>query len=119
MGFEVNIDMLPLKTSLFKELRKLDKAVKTLTDEEADQLIFKMPSFMGLTYSGFVLLNKYFTAYSFSLDENLKPKFIKNLSKLESPYYYYPSRLVIFSSMDATAINLVGGVENYLSNNLN
>jgi hypothetical protein len=115
---DINTSMSPLKSILFSELKKAKPEFEGISDKEIDKQIFKMPSSMALTYSGFVILKKYFTAYSFPINENLKPKYVKNLSRLESPYFYITNRLIIFSSMDAMTIKLVGGVEQFLSNNV-
>ncbi len=106
--------MNPLKLSIFDEIRKQDEGLKNLTDEELNKKIFHHQSGLRLSLTGFVILKKIFTVYSFEIPLTIKSRHQYGMSKMEYPYFFTKRRLILFSEMDATVIKLHGGVQGFL-----
>ena len=107
-----------LKLAIFNEIRENFTIHSTKTYDELDELIFYTGTFR-LSYTGFLILKKIFTAYSFPVNSELKAKHQMGMAKLEYPYFTTAVRLVLFSEMDAMVINLYGSVESFLENYYN
>lgn len=103
-----------LKDAIFKEVRNYSKEFETSNYEELNKLIFHHHDSLRLTLSGFILIKKIFTAYSFPIPELLKSKHRMGMSKLEFPYFFTARRLILFSEVDSMVVKLHGGVEGFL-----
>lgn len=103
-----------LKTVIFNEIRKYHTKSANFTDEQLNQVIFYNKDGIRLTFSGYLLISKIFTAYRFDIKTELKSKHYIGLSTLEFPYYITDARLILFSEVDAAVIKLHGGVERFL-----
>jgi hypothetical protein len=108
--------MIPLKVAIFEEIRKQNDIFVEHTDDQMNDFIFHHRDGLRLSYSGFLVIKKIFTAYSFAIPENLKTRHRYGMSKMEYPYFFTHRRLILFSEMDASVIKLSGGVENFLEN---
>jgi hypothetical protein len=109
--------MTPLKRAIFTELRNSTESAASLVqldDLELNQLVFHHPDGLRLSLSGFVIIKKLFTAYSFDIPETIKTKHHFGMSKMEYPYFLTPRRLILFSEMDAMVVKLRGGIESFL-----
>jgi len=106
--------MLPLKISIFNEVRQHHEKAVILSNEQLNQMIFYNPSSIRLTFQGFLLLKNIFTVYSFELDTTLKSRHHIGMSKMSYPYYLTTKRLILFSEMDAMVIKLHGGIKGFL-----
>jgi dGTP triphosphohydrolase len=103
-----------LKFALFAEIRNKNEEYKSLNDDELNQLVFHHKDGLRLSLTGFMIIKKIFTAYSFSMPATIKSKHLFGLSKMEYPYFVTRRRLVLFSDMDAMVIKLAGGIEQFL-----
>lgn len=110
----INSDVTPLKKWLFEEVRKNEAEIAPLSDTELNKLIFHVPDSLRLSLSGFIVIKKYFTAYSFEIPITIRARHQMALSKMEFPYAIRRKRLILFSDMDAMMIKLQGGVEGFL-----
>ncbi len=110
------MDMSPLKLAIFKEVRNQNEATVSLSDEDLNKLIFHHTGGLRLSLSGFIIIKKIFTAYSFEIPATLKTKHRYGMSKMEYPYFFTARRLILFSEMDASVIKLSGGIEYFLEN---
>lgn len=108
--------MQPIKISLFAEIRKNNAEYEESDDDQLNAYFFYHPQNLRLSLTGFIIVKKTFTAYSFELPSTTKTKHRQALSHLEYPYFLTNKRLVLFSEMDAMMIKLSGGVENFLEN---
>jgi hypothetical protein len=106
--------MNPLKLVIFSEVKKTNTDLEVLSDEELNQLLFHHPSGLRLSLTGFRVLRKVFSAYSFELPKTIKSRHHYNMGKLEFPYYFTNNRIILFSEMDAVIVKLHGGVESFL-----
>lgn len=106
--------MNPLKSLIFGEVRKETPELAPLTDEELNNLIFHHPDGLRLSLTGFRVIKKIFTAYSFELPNTIKSRHQFGLGQMTYPYYLTSKRLVLFSEMDAMVIKLHGGVQGFL-----
>lgn len=111
---DINSDMLQLKVAIFAEVRTHHEKAKTLSDEQLNELLFHHRDGLRLSYTGFITLKKIFTVYSFELPEEMKSRHQFGMSKMEYPYFFTKSRLILFSEMDAMVIKLHGGIEGFL-----
>jgi hypothetical protein len=110
----INTDMSPLKLAIFKEVRNQNETLVSLSDEDLNKLIFHHVSGLRLSLSGFIIIKKIFTAYSFEIPVTLKTKHRYGMSKMEYPYFFTPKRLILFSEMDAMVVKIHGGIEGFL-----
>lgn len=108
--------MHPLKVAIFEEIRKQNDTFIGATDEQMNSFIFHHNDGLRLSYSGFLVIKKIFTAYSFAIPDNIKTRHRYGMSKMEYPYFFTAKRLILFSEMDASVIKLSGGIENFLEN---
>jgi len=108
--------MTTLKEAIFAEVRKYKPELVELTDDQLDASLFYHTHSLRLNYSGFILLRKIFTVYSFEIPLTIKPKHRYGLSKMTYPYFFTRSRLMLFSESDALMIKLQGGIERFLEN---
>ena len=111
---DINTDVTPFKKTLFGEIRKYDAELAPLSDDELNKHIFHYADSLRLSLSGFIVIKKQFTAYSFEMPANVKTKHLMALSKMEFPYAVRRKRLILFSEMDAMVIKLHGGVLGFL-----
>jgi hypothetical protein len=102
-----------LKKLIFAEIKK-DCVFVGHTDEQLDEQMFVMRGNLRLSFSGFIMLKKIFTAHSFEILKPLKAKHMMALSTLEYPYYHTPKRLILFSTSDSLILKLSGGTEQFL-----
>ena len=106
--------MNPLKLLIFNEIKKQTPELSLLTDEELNNLIFHHPAGLRLSLTGFRIIKKIFTAYSFELPNTIKSRHHLGMGQMTYPYYLTSKRLVLFSEMDAMVIKLHGGVQGFL-----
>jgi hypothetical protein len=111
--------MVPLKIAIFNEVRNKHEKSATFTDEQLDQVIFRSPKGLRLTYSGFLILKNIFTVYSFEMDISLTAKHQIGMNTLSYPYFMTAKRLMLFSEMDAMVVKLCGGIKQFLENQYN
>ena len=109
----------PLKNIIFSEIRKKNEEFINCSYDELNALVFRQDESYRLLLSGFILVKKIFTAYSFEIPCTIKAKHYMGLSKMKYPYFLTAKRLVLFSEMDAMVINLQGGIDKFLENCLN
>jgi hypothetical protein len=110
----INIDMIPLKIAIFKEVREHHDKAALFDDEQLNKLLFHHPTGLRLSYSGFIILKNIFTVYSFAIPDTMKSRHQYGMSKMEYPYFFTKSRLILFSEMDSMVIKLHGGIEGFL-----
>lgn len=108
------VDHNSLKSAIFREVRKHSPEYELVTDEEMNKLFFHMPDALRLSLRGYMEIKEIFTAYSFKTPATIKNKHRIGMSKMVYPYFIAKSRLVLFSEMDASVINLCGGIEAFL-----
>ena len=108
--------MTPLKSAIFNEIRKAHEEMTGLTDEQLNSEMFHKPDSLRLSLAGFIVIRKIFTAYSFELPQTIKSRHRIGMSKMEYPYFFTKSRLILFSEMDAMVVKLSGGIEGFLEN---
>jgi hypothetical protein len=106
--------MHPIKRLLFTELRKQDEEMGPMNDDEMNLVNFHWSDSLRLSLTGFILVKKLFTAYSFKIPKDMKSRHRQAMSKMEYPYFLTGSRLILFSEMDAMIIKLHGGIEGFL-----
>lgn len=106
--------MSSLKQVIYTEIRNKHKKSTELSDDQLNKLLFHHSDGLRLSFSGFVIIKSIFTAYSFKMPDTLKSRHQRGMSKIEYPYYFTRSRLVLFSEMDATIVKLAGGIEPFL-----
>lgn len=106
--------MIPLKVAIFEEIRKQNDIFVEHTDDQMNDFIFHHRDGLRLSYSGFLVIKKIFTAYSFAIPETLKTRHRYGMSKMEYPYFFTAKRLILFSEMDSMVIKLHGGIEGFL-----
>jgi hypothetical protein len=110
----INIDMSPLKIAIFSEVRKTHDEAYPLTDIQLNKLLFHQQDSLRLSLKGFLVIKGIFTAYSFKIPDTLKSRHRFGLSKMEYPYFFTKSRLILFSEMDAMVVKLSGGIQEFL-----
>lgn len=103
-----------LKNAILREVRAKVPETMTMDDNALTLWLFRQNSSLRLTFKGFIILKKMFTAYSFGIDGELKSRHLAGMSIMEYPYYITDSRLILFSETDAMVIKLAGGVLNFL-----
>ena len=108
--------MTPLKKAIFNEVRRTDSAMIQQTDDELNKLMFRHEDSYRLLLSGFIIIKKIFTAYSYDVPITLKTKHYMGLAVMDYPYFITPKRLVLFSEDDALMIALHGGLQGFLEN---
>lgn len=108
------MDMSPLKIAIFNEVRSREEVYNSHGDEDLNKLIFHHADGLRLSLSGFIIIKKIFTAYSFAIPATLKTKHRYGMSKMEYPYFFTARRLILFSEMDAMVIKIHGGIEGFL-----
>ena len=108
--------MSPLKNAIFVEVRNNHEKANDLSDDQLNKLLFHHPDGLRLSLTGFIIIKSIFTAYSFGLPDTIKSRHQRGMSKMEYPYFFTPTRLILFSEMDAAVIKLAGGVEQFLEN---
>ena len=108
--------MTPLKEAIFSEIRKSIDEYHLMDNDNMNKLLFHHPDGQRLSLTGFRAVKKIFTAYSFEMPETLKSRHQRGMAKMEYPYFFTPTRLILFSEMDAAVIKLAGGVEQFLEN---
>ena len=108
--------MSALKQAIFNEIRKSEEDCQPLNDEEMNNLVFHHPDGLRLSLTGFRIIRKIFTAYSFEIPKTIKCKHHFSMGKMTYPYYMTTKRLVLFSEMDAMTVKLTGGIERFLEN---
>jgi len=113
---KLNSSMLALKKTIFNEIKNNHAKSANYSDEQLDDLIFHHRTGLRLSYSGFIILKNIFTVYSFEIPPNIKTKHRFGMSKMEYPYFFTRSRLILFSEMDAMTVKLSGGIEQFLEN---
>ena len=106
--------MMPLKETIFAEVRKNHDKAQNLNDDQLNKLLFHRPDGLRLSLSGFIIIKAIFTAYSFEIPVTLKSKHRIGMSRMEFPYFFTSRRLILFSEMDAIVIKLAGGIESFL-----
>lgn len=106
--------MIELKEAIFRELKEKNPELVELDFDALNHLVFQSTSGLRLTYSGFILLKKVFTAYSFEIPITIKTKHRYAMSKLTYPYFFTSRRLILFSEADALMVKLCGGVDRFL-----
>jgi len=112
----INTIMTPLKLAIFEEVRKQNAEAAELNDEQLHQRIFHHRDGLRLTYSGFLILKRIFTVYSFEIPETIKARHHAGMANMEYPYFFTSRRLILFSEMDAMTVKLCGGIEQFLEN---
>ena len=110
--------MSPLKKTIFDEIRKIDKELNLLNDDELNKVVFYHPANLRLSSEGYYIIRRIFTAYSFEIPVTIKTKHQIGMSKLQFPYYFTKRRLILFSEVDAMVVKLQGGIEKFLENYL-
>jgi len=108
--------MTPLKSAVFNEIRKAHEEMAGLTDEQLHSELFHTQDSLRLSLAGFIIIRKIFTAYSFELPETIKSRHRMGMAKMEYPYFFTKTRLILFSEMDAMVVKLSGGIEGFLEN---
>lgn len=108
------MDMSPLKLAIFREVRNQNETLVTLPDEDLNKLLFHHVGGLRLSLSGFIIIKKIFTAYSFEIPHSLKSRHRYGMSKMEYPYFFTAKRLILFSEMDAMIVKIHGGIEGFL-----
>ena len=103
-----------LKDAILREVRIQIPEAMIMDDNTLTLWLFRQHSSLRLTFKGFIILKKMFTAYSFGIDGTLKSRHLAGMSTMEYPYYLTGSRLILFSETDAMVIKLSGGVLNFL-----
>lgn len=111
---DINTGVTPFKKMLFDEIRRYNTEIESLTDVEMNSLIFHVTDSLRLSLTGFIIVKKHFTAYSFEMPVTIRAKHQMALSKMEYPYAIRRKRLIVFSEIDAMVIKLHGGVEGFL-----
>lgn len=106
--------MCPLKVAIFQEVKKHRSELADQSYDMLNSLIFRNPSGLRLSLSGFIICRTIFTVYSFQLSTDILSRHRIALSKLQYPYYLTTKRLILFSEMDAVMIKLHGSVSNFL-----
>jgi len=106
--------MTPLKSAIFREVRLVHENCED--DDALNKAMFKHIDGLRLTLSGFMILRKIFTVYSFEIPITLKARHQIGIARMEYPYFLTERRLVLFSEMDAMVIKLHGGIEGFLEN---
>ena len=110
----INNDMSPLKNAIFVEVRNNHEKANDLSDDQLNKLLFHHPDGLRLSLTGFIIIKSIFTAYSFGLPDTIKSRHQRGMSKMEYPYFFTPTRLILFSEMDAMVVKLAGGIEPFL-----
>ena len=108
-------ETIKIKELVFNQVRLYDTTYKDLTFDQLSSLFFQNSTTMRLTFTGFTVLRKIFTVYSFDLPANILTKHRMAFSTFAYPYYYTARRLMLFSSTDAVSIHLAGSIETYLN----
>lgn len=111
--------MLSLKAAIFNEVRLHHEKSRDSSDQVLSQVIFHHNGGMRLTFTGFLILKKIFTVYSFEMNGNIKAKHHIGMSTLLYPYYMTATRLMLFSEMDAMTVKLCGSTIQFLENQYN
>src|ERR1035437_4257187 len=106
--------MATLKEALFVEIRKTFEDYQCMDDAQLNKLLFHHPDGLRLSLTGFRAVKKIFTAYSFEIPETLKSRHRRGMAQFTYPYFLTPSRLILFSEMDAVIIKLAGSIEAFL-----
>lgn len=106
--------MQPIKIAVFGEVKKQHTDLQSLDDEELNKLLFHHPAGLRLSLTGFKIIRKIFTAYSFELPNTIKSRHQYNMGKMEFPFYLTSKRLVLFSEMDAMVVKLHGDIKSFL-----
>jgi hypothetical protein len=106
--------MSPLKNAIFVEVRNNHEKANDLSDDQLNKLLFHHPDGLRLSLTGFIIIKSIFTAYSFGLPDTIKSRHQRGMSKMEYPYFFTPTRLILFSEMDAMVVKLAGGIEPFL-----
>jgi hypothetical protein len=114
----INISMNPLKIAIFDEIRRTFEKSSSLTNEQLNGIMFRSMDSLRLSKTGFILLQTIFTAYPFDIPYTLKSKHQLAMAKMVFPYYISPTKLVLFSDMDASIIMMSGGIEQFLESTL-
>lgn len=108
-----------LKPAIFNEVRLHHEKSRNCSDQELNQIIFHHNSGMRLTFTGFLILKKIFTVYSFQMASGMKSRHYIGMNTLSYPYYMTSTRLILFSEMDAMAVKLSGSIMQFLENQYN
>lgn len=106
--------MNPLKDAIFDEIRKSFDEYYQMDNNQLNKLLFHHPDGLRLSLTGFRIIKKIFTAYSFELPDTLKSRHKRAMSRMEYPYFFTPTRLILFSAMDSMVVKLAGGIEQFL-----
>ena len=110
----INKIMNHLKKAIFIEIRKNQEDLELVEDDDLNKLIFHHPDGLRLSLTGFRIVKKIFTAYSFEIPKTIRNKHQYGMGQMEYPYYFTSKRLILFSEMDAMVIKLHGGVQGFL-----
>jgi len=102
------------KTELYVQIRE-SLPLDHLTDEEMEGLFFKSRNNIRLSYKGYRVMKLAFEEYVFPHNNDFLSKHLIAVSRdFTLPYFLSNSKLVVFSSYDATMIKLCGDVKTYL-----
>lgn len=110
--------MSPLKIAIFDEIRRTFEKSAELDNDQLNGIMFRSMDSYRLTKTGFILLQGMFTAYPFDIPYTLKAKHQLAMGKMHFPYYISPTKLTLFSDMDASIIKMSGGIERFLESAL-
>lgn len=108
-----------IKISVVEEIRNQKADLSKFSNESLCDFFFMQPSSLRLTYLGYSYIKHVFTGYKF--ETKMKHQHLITLSNMmKYPYYINSSHdeIVIFTETDAMMINLCGGIEKYLENNV-
>ena len=93
---DINTSMSGLKKAIFAQVRLADGSMGLQSDDDLNKLIFHHPAGLRLSYSGFIILKKIFTVYSFEIPDTIKTKHRLGMSQMEYPYFFTKKPLYIF-----------------------
>lgn len=110
----LDTSMTSLKQIILDQIRVENEKYTYHSNEELHGLLFLHRNSLRLSYTGYLILKKVFTAYSFDLGVPLNAGHLIALNKMEYPYFITRNRLILFSEVDATVVTLAGGVDRFL-----
>jgi len=98
-----------LKTKIFSEI------TTDLTFDEFDKYTFKNPFSLRLSYKGYVLICKTFSAYFIRLDKQYTAGNLIHIGqKIPYPYYLTKEKIILFHEGDAVWLKLKGDLTKWL-----
>lgn len=106
-----------IRNATLKALRPvLPSKHQGISDTDLEQLVFKRPMSLRLTYQGHMLMRAHVQCWQFEHDDLFLTRHIYGLGELKYPWYLSKKLFVLYGEDDALLLNLHGrDVQDFLN----